>query len=249
MIPISLFLAISYGGIKKLVLLFSTLIFVVTNVFSASRGGFVGMAAVSLLCWWNTNAKIRNAVILSLVVIAFFAFVSEDYKADLSTIREHNIERGTGRDRVELWKTSWRMFLDNPLLGVGQANIPYRLGEYQYDKEGNSFWHRDVNWRTIHSVYFQVLAELGIVGVVLWGLMILNILEKVRQIRRIEEGTREKDKSETFLEHAGTGLMLGLAGYLATGAFLSAFYYPYFWNLSALITTVFIITENRQQSP
>jgi len=248
MIPISFFMGMSYRGIKRIFFWITTVIFVMTNVFAFSRGGFVGMAGVAFLCWWNTKAKMKSLLILLLIVIAFVTLIPQEYKAELHTITEEGTESGTGRDRIELWKVGWKMFLDNPLLGVGQGNMPYRLGEYQYDREGQSFWGREITTRTVHSIYVQVLTELGIIGILIWGLIIKNILFKSRYVIRVNKEMPVGDDDQLFLKTAMTGLLIGLGGYFISGVFLSAFYYPYFWNLAGLITAVYIQSQRDQQA-
>jgi O-antigen ligase len=110
----------------------------------------------------------------------FVIFVPPQYQAEMNTIQEEGIDAATGRDRLELWKVAWSVFLDNPIIGVGQGNLPYRLGDYQYSRNGESFWQRSISGRMVHSVYLTVLSELGIIGTLIWVLMIRNLLIKYR---------------------------------------------------------------------
>ena len=84
-------------------------------------------------------------------------FAPEEYVTEIKSIREEGTETGTGRDRIELWKVAWKMFLDNPILGVGQGNLTWQLGDYQHDANDDSAWSRSVSGRAIHSIYFTVL--------------------------------------------------------------------------------------------
>jgi hypothetical protein len=44
------------------------------------------------------------------------------------------------------------------------------------------------------------------------------------------------------------GLTIGLVGYLFSGIFLATFFYPQFWNLAALMTTVYML-QTKEKLP
>ena len=94
------------------------------------------------------------------------------YWDEMGTIEQETQEDsiGTGQQRIFSWKTGWRMFLDNPIAGVGPANSPWRFGEYEGEGGFNS---RNYSGRQMHSVYFTLLSELGSVGTILFALMLL----------------------------------------------------------------------------
>lgn len=242
MMPVAFYMGLSHRGIKRGLYWLAVIIFVAANVSSLSRGGFVGMVAVALLCWLNSRHKIRSLIGVLLIVIAFSRFVPEGYKAEMLTIQEEGMETGTGRDRVEFWKVARRIFLDNPFIGVGQGNISWVLGEYQdWD-----YFQRGIGGRAVHSIYFTILPELGILGVSLTVLMLSNLLSKSREMSkavRTQAGVRaESDRMS--LEYIMLGLTTGLAGYLVSGIFLSAFYYPAFWNVSGIMIATYRIFRN-----
>ncbi len=59
-------------------------------------------------------------------------------------------------------------------------------------------------------------------------------------------GPPNGDEESLFLKNVLIGLSIGLVGYLVGGVFLSAFYYPLFWNLAGLITAVYMIDSRRR---
>jgi probable O-glycosylation ligase (exosortase A-associated) len=241
-IPLGFYMGLTYTGIKRIGFWLATLLFVVANVATLSRGGFVGMAAVAFFMGMQSRKKAKAIVALMATVVLFFIFVPHTYKGEMESIQQDGTQKGTSRDRIELWEVAWRMFLDNPVLGVGQGNLKIMFEKYQYDDRGNSYWQQGMYGRAVHSVYFTLLAELGAVGTCIWLLMVRNFHIKYRFIKK--QTLRDGVPSE--LRFAGSitlGLFAGLVGYLTSGMFLSAFYYPYFWHLSALITIVYILPQ------
>lgn len=240
-IPISFFMALSNKGIKRIGFLMATVLFIVANVSSFSRGGFIGMTFVLLLCFWSMRSKMKAVVILLIVATAFVTFISKEYESELLSITDQNIKSGTGRDRIELWKVAWRIFRANPIIGVGQGNATFIFGDYQVDEEGKSAWGRSISGKAIHSVYFTILAELGIIGMLIWVLMIGDLYRKYRTVKKSLIENQEisiKNDGILFMKNMNLGLSIGLIGYLVSGVFLSAFFYPEFWNVSGLMTAL-----------
>jgi hypothetical protein len=81
--------------------------------------------------------------------------------------------------------------------------------------------------------------------------MIRNFYQKYRSGLRIlieNAGFRIAGSEITFLHNMMIGLFISLLGYLISGAFLSAFYYPQFWHLSALMTAMYLICEKAKDN-
>lgn len=266
LIPLSFYMGLLHTGIKRLAFWIATALFVVANVSTMSRGAFLGMVSIGILMWLKSKSKVKSLAVIFLLLIAFVSLIPQNYKTEILSIGAERemafsdtttsvdgrvlAKYGTGRDRVELWKVAWRMFLDNPIIGVGQDNLPLRMGEYQNDEHGNSSWQRDISGRAVHSLYFTLLAELGIVGFLVWMFMLRNLLSKYRYVSKsFSNNSKTSTQAESdFLKKMTLGFAVGMVGYLVSGAFLSAFYYPQFWNLAALITCSYMIQSKMELS-
>ena len=88
--------------------------------------------------------------------------------------------------------------------------------------------------RMAHSLYFTLLPEHGIVGVFIFGGMLVVCF---RGHRRLQRRFDEEPDSETRRTAAllSSGLAAGMAAALATGAFVSVLYYPSIWVLAAMM--------------
>ncbi|MCC3145665.1 O-antigen ligase family protein [Halanaerobium sp. Z-7514] len=70
------------------------------------------------------------------------------------------------RDRFELNKTSMEIWLDNNLLlGVGFGQYRDTIGHYNEDLDG----------KVAHNTYFEILVELGLIGLFIYLILILNL--------------------------------------------------------------------------
>ncbi len=191
-----------------------------------SRGAVVGGVAVVLATWVRSSRKSWSLVFVLLFVLGLIFLMphasrdrfksAEDYKND-----------GTANDRVELWKAGIKMWKANPVLGVGPANYPYeRLLHYRIDSVNDRVPH------VCHSMYVEVLSELGGLGALISLMVIFNFFWIVRRVRQaLKKSGRDHRCWEMCLAN---GLQLAMIGYLVSGAFVSVFWYPHIWVLSGL---------------
>jgi O-antigen ligase len=238
-LPISYFLGRDATGWRRVFFGTALCLFVLGNVASQSRGGFLGLAAVGAVCWVHSRNKLKALIAVALLAALFWGVASPEFKEELSEIGIESAELDTGKDRIELWKVAWRAFLDNPILGVGQGNMPIVMEKYQYDATGKSYWKRGLWGRAIHSFYFTLLAELGTVGIFIMVMMLRDLIQKYKKIREL---CRADGSCEQLVQIEGVtiALMTSIFGFMVTGIFLSVFYYPQFWNLAALMVAVYL---------
>jgi O-antigen ligase len=218
-------------------------------VASLSRGGFVGLVAVVLYCVFAGRNPIRNLSIAVVGSLIFYFAIPESYKSEVASIKD--TDQGTAESRRFLWTAATNMWLEHPLLGVGAGNSIWNLGHYQPKTASGLFSEpdyqdRDWSMTPIHSAYFQVLAEMGTAGIVVFAAMLwghFSCLVAVR--RRARRDPRASPELRKYVELYSVALGGGMAGYLASGAFLSVAYYPYPWYLSAF-AIAFVRTVDAQ---
>jgi O-antigen ligase len=158
------------------------------------------------------------------------------------SIEEQGSSKGTGAERIYTWGIGWHMFLDNPIIGVGQGNFPWAFKEYEFKVTGSDqpFQGRSLAGRAAHSIYFTMLPELGIIGttiifwIILAGMKDLKYLRKVSHDRMIKDRKREGAK----YYYLALGLEGSLVAYLVSGAFISILYYPSLWILLGFIISL-----------
>ncbi|MFX0196753.1 MAG: O-antigen ligase family protein, partial [Candidatus Hodarchaeota archaeon] len=146
----------------------------------------------------------------------------------------------TGEHRLYLWGCAWRMFLDNPLVGTGQGNGPWTISKYE-PREG--WYGRSEASRVFHSLYFTIIAELGVIGAFLFmGMLFPSFRDTKRILKLGEKYSNNQGENQTgngFLHFKESKcIVLSIRGalitYLVSGGFLSVLYYPHFWLLLGL---------------
>jgi probable O-glycosylation ligase (exosortase A-associated) len=232
-IPFAFFMTFSFKNVfKKLIGTGILLILIFGVISSMSRGGWIGLVAAIGFSVFRSKHRIKSLAIALLSVLALIAFAPSQYWAEVQSI---SAESGTGKARIEYWKAAVRMFVDNPLVGVGAANGGVRMPAYiETDRDPNTQWGR-----TFHGTLPQVLAELGGLGIFFYLTMIVLALKYLNRIGKISQETEDGK----ILVYMANSLTAAIIAYLVTATFISTAYYPQLWALLTLSITLFHISK------
>jgi O-antigen ligase len=241
-IPFPFFLAIHEGGRKRILYMGLIVMFLFVIVMTQSRGGFVGLIATCIYCWLRTKKKVLIAL-AGILLAGFVVLVApSSYWSEVRSIQEEGASKGTGAERVYTWGIGWHMFLDHPIMGVGQGNFPWVFKKYEYEvtRSDEPFRGRSVAGRAAHSIYFTMLPELGLIGTMLFlGMVVMNIKDLNLIKKSLIQKTKQKGK---IIESRYYPLALALEGsmiaYLVSGAFISVLYYPNFWIFMGFVISL-----------
>lgn len=197
---------------------------------TSSRGASLAITAVFVYLWWRGRSKMLGLLAFVALGVALLIYAPDEYFGRMETIANYE-EEGSAMGRIHAWKAALRMAGDHPVLGVAVGHFPIKYGvEYRPPEYAGL----NMPWHTAHSIYFLVLGELGLPGIIfLLGILYGNyrsgerIIKRVRTIR--EHSTLARRYERTFL-----CLNSSLIGFAVGGAFLSALYYPHLYVISAL---------------
>lgn len=152
-------------------------LFLVGIWMSGSRGGFLlALAAGSILLayflGWRWALVMASTVILAVVMIP-------------NPLRSRFLGAGDpfAFERIRMWKTSWRIFLEHPF-GVGVGHYKYYWHIFRDPVEGTIVRYAKYA-KTPHSEFFSILSELGAPGAVAFlGLGAAGLLSLRRALGR-----------------------------------------------------------------
>ncbi len=210
------------------------LLLVAAIVVSFSRGGFLGLVVAAAYCLLTSRNKPRSLGLLLVALLAIPALAPDKYIDEIKSISRTS--EGTAMGRRFLWTAAYNMWKAHPVLGVGGGNASHLMGRYQpTDFEGRDYTERNWTGQAVHSMYFQLLAEQGAPGTLIFGFLIwshFSILRRLRlQVRRARDVPNSLRRDTELYALGLNGALLGL---LSSGAFLSVPYYPYVWYFTAL---------------
>lgn len=233
MVPFGLYLLLQEKTwAMKAFYLASSLLGIVSIVVSFSRGGFLGLVAVMGVIWLFSPRKLLAFTLVMILAGTVLLSASNTYWREMSTIKD--TQEGTAQGRLDAWNAAWEMFKDNPC-GVGGSNFPIRFHEYQPPTVGRLAWGT-----VVHSLWLTLLSELGVFGVLLYGLLLYFNL---RDLRWLFSMRLQNSESAQYAAAGSLACLACLAGYFASGTFLSVLYYPHYFYLSAVIVALRKVVE------
>jgi hypothetical protein len=143
---------------------------------------------------------------------------------------------GPTRGRVTEMLAALAAYMDHPVLGVGPGQYLAHHSVYYQALPEISFRQIPVP-RRAHSLYLEIAAETGTVGLLIFmaiPLLLLRDLERLRRALYVHD---------TDLARWAAGFFLVLVAYLGTGVFLHLAFERYYWFMIALAAAATAILE------
>lgn len=211
------------------------LMLILAIVGTQSRGATLGVVAVFGYLWLRSSKKGPTLVAIGVVVFIAVLFAPSVYFERMGTIAEYEQE-SSAQSRIEAWKAGTRMATDN-FLGVGAGNFPNNFPKYRGPNAPS-------RWMTAHSMYFLILGELGILGLLLLFKLVLG---SIRLHVRLQRQLHAKGDTPENLAYGRVLYTLNatFVGFAVAGAFLSVTYYPHLFVLNGLALAYRSIVVNK----
>ena len=260
--PLLVYSSVSAGTkLKKILYLapIPILLLAVVVAENPSRGGALGF--ISVIGYMVYYSKKRVMALISVGVLAAIVglLAGATFWDEIGTTAD--TDTGTADHRKDLWRIATYMFMSYPLTGIGPNNFRWRIQEFETNEIIEKYGHSLGGTAFTHSLYFELLAELGSAGVILFALIVVRnfrdlaeIKRRIRQIMdRMSSAVSIGEPITPHLPSGGTlkllhcyahGLTASFIAFLVCSAFISTLYYSYFWLFSALIASFKLIFEN-----
>ena len=236
-IPLFYYLALwSAMRVVRISLLMALGLSIITVVMTFSRGGFVGLMVLGAFFVKNSRRKVSSLFFVAVASVMIYSLAPATWFDRLSTIASSDND-ASFMGRVVAWKISWLIAMDHPFFGGGMHAVQrfsvwesYKPFLYLLDfvttPPADDFPH------AAHSSYFEVLGDLGFVGLVVFLSMLGVGLWNCRQIIRLSRG----NASLAWAADLGRMLQISLVIYVVTTAALSMAYFELIYILIALIS-------------
>ena len=223
----------SRKGLKRLVYLTSAGLMVAAIIATFSRGGFLGLVAVSLTLAWKFGRKNRPLVIVAsvVVIVTVIALAPGEYGARLITIWGGDA-MGSSSARQGIFWRSVLVAARYPIFGVGIGN----------------FHFRSIHEQVSHNAYTQVAAELGFAAFVIYVLFLIYPLKTLKKIERATVEVKDADK----FYYLSVGLQASIVGYMVSSFFASVAFLWYVYYLVAFaicLRRLYVVSPHNQPHP
>jgi len=223
-----------------------------------SRGGFLGFTGAIGYMVYYSKRRIAALISVGVLAVVLGLMAGASYWQEMETMTD--TEAGTADHRKDLWRIATYMFMSYPLTGIGPNNYRWRIEEFETNEIIEKYGHSLGGTAFTHSLYFELLAELGGAGVILFGLIVLQNFRDLSQIKsRVRQIMNRKPAVVSIgvplrlpplsagmlklLQCYADGLTASFIAFLVCSAFISTLYYSYFWIYSALIASFKLIVD------
>ena len=191
-----------------------------------SRGGLIAAswrALVAFAIWRGRRLAIAAVIALAGAVTAAFFLLSP------SAWERIGSGNNSGSGRIDIWNVAWRVVSDHPIAGVGAGQFAQVSPHYVQQPGALDYVSLIVEKQiVVHNVYLQLWVETGIVGLMLFLLVVgVSLRFCWRALRAFEE---QRDAEMVALARTA---LLALLGTLAASFFLSNVASRQLWVLLA----------------
>jgi probable O-glycosylation ligase (exosortase A-associated) len=230
----------------KYISLIAFLLTILTVIATNSRGGFLALAVLGV--WYFLTSRRKGfAFIAVLVGFGLVMAVAPDTWFDrISSIETAN-EDNSFMNRVAAWQVSFAIGIGNPIFGGGFSAIQNYWIWDTYKVMTNIFGV-DVDLyspKAAHSIYFQVLGDMGVVGLLLFLLLLTTAIINRNAINKKIKITKRQDL--VWAIDMADAMFLSLLAYMVGGAGVSLPYYEIVYMLICLLSILNSIIEKQVQ--
>ena len=215
MVPLAIGFAFgSKNAIKKLLYIGFGALFIAAIVVTFSRGGFIGLfiASIVLVRKIGRRNKLLSTGALVVALMAILTLAPASYMGRISTIFSSSADvTGSSSQRTEILKRSIWVTLRYPLFGVGMGN----------------FHFKSVHELVTHNAYTQVSSEMGIPALVLYIMLMVYPLRRLREIEAQTENLPDKRR----LHYWSIGIQASIVAYMVSSFFGAVAYQWYIYYL------------------
>jgi O-antigen ligase len=220
--------------LPRLLLLGLMLLALATVVVTGSRAAMIEVGVIVAYYVFKSRHKVAGLALCAVAAVFLWLAMPEQYQNRyLTTVHFAQGEKldASNELRVRVWKAGWRMFLDHPILGVGAGQFSTAYGSlYSGEKHGL--------WMQPHSLFFQVAAELGLVGLVAVGCFLYQVVKANRFLLRFHAQHREGLDYQLAL-----ALGAALLGIAFDSVFGHTLYRPHWYFIAGLVAASVWVTE------
>ena len=201
-----------------------------TVILTKSRGAALAMAVTGAILFMRVRNKALILFLGGAMIFIFIPFVPQEWYERMETVKTYE-QDASAMGRINAWHAAWNMAVDRPLTGGGlRAFTGATIYRYAPDPD---------NFHDVHSIYFEMLGELGFPGLTVFLSLIAAVLLKLRTIRN---RARLLPGGEFYVNYSNA-VTLGLVAYLTNGLTLGLAYFDLFYQYVGITISLHLILQ------
>lgn len=200
-----------------------------------SRGAMVALAGTLGAFWFRSRHKFVGMVAIFFLGIGVVAFMPDKFIDRAQTI-ETAEQDSSFQGRLEAWQTGYNIASKRPLVGAGFRAYEKGAIAHRFNPDLSTAFGR-----AMHSIYFQVLADMGWVGLILFLAILFTVWRNIRFVVHRTRGIAEL----AWAHDLARMLEISFVAYGIGGAALSLAFYDGTYVLVALSVALrILVTEH-----
>lgn len=218
-------------------------------ISTQSRAGLVTLAALALWYLMFSRRKLMGAVAIVAVVVGMVAVAPDSWTHRMETMKSVE-DDSSFMGRVMAWKRGSAIAVENPIFGGGFHSVQaaslferfrYRQGILGFVDTGIQAYPA-----AAHSIYFEILGDMGFLGLFLFIGLIVNAFVNRSAISRLSRFIGPPADWARDLANALAACMLA---YVVGGASISAGYFelPYLIIMLMSVVRLQVMRSFRQE--
>lgn len=163
---------------EKLLYYIFSFIILTGLILTMSQGAIIGLIVGEIVLFILGDKKIRRQIltfgIIGILILCAFIVHSLIVKDNLFSyfLTRLDMQSSSKTERIYIWKSAWKMFLDHPITGVGFGSFSLAYPYYKLPQA------RGQTMSFAHNLPLNLLAETGILGFITFTLLTLSFFWK-----------------------------------------------------------------------
>jgi putative inorganic carbon (hco3(-)) transporter len=218
LLPFAIALTLIGKGFARLFYLVCAAILAIGVLVTLSRGGFLGLIASGGMLLWKLGRgrRLKTMLWAAMICGTLFAAMPGGYGARIATIFNNDQDQtGSAQLRRELMERAASIAINRPIVGVGMGN----------------FHIYSIREKEAHNAYLEIAAELGVMGLIAYLILILAPLRSLHRIERQTRGMRSKSEREMYW--LSVSIQAAFIAYMVCSFFASIQYLWYLYYTAA----------------
>jgi putative inorganic carbon (hco3(-)) transporter len=204
-----------------------------TVAITGSRSGIIGLFIVLFFIWLLSPKRIVIASVFLLVTAVGWAVLPAQYKTRYSSIFNSEVDPST-QGRFDAWKAGLNMFVARPLTGVGVGNFAVAYASGDYSSRGT--------WLKAHSLYVQLIAELGMAGVLTFVPLVYFM---IRRNFRLRKRLRRERLSNDLVKWVSYAITCSIGALFFTSIFGHSLFRLHWYWCSGLTVVIWSLVDKK----
>jgi probable O-glycosylation ligase (exosortase A-associated) len=203
---------------------------------SFSRGGMLAIAGMAGFFWLKSRHKLVLAIAGIALIPAVLGTLPERWYEKMATIQTYEAD-GSAMGRINVWGFAINLAKDRPVAGGGFEVFSKEMFL--------TYAPNPLDYHDAHSIWFEVLAEHGFVGL---GLYLLMWLLTWRTAGATISACKKHDRLRWAVDLLRM-VQVSLVGYFIGGTFLGLAYWDFPFLLVALVVLTKAVTAEQLKLP